>query len=247
MSRSEEFLLPGIETMKLFQGIIYSQVPASCHFWGRWTIWEDLISSEIIQEDRIHSTPQVNNEWDLRESKEDRGDLTTSSPQTRWARGATKGVKTKVFSRDHAVVHRAQVGAVRTKRCSHHGAGRCWPTAGCSSASVLRTNLVPLPWALCYCSILPPPNKHLFYLASFCLSVSSSPRTTLGLIQTDLAGKKQVILRTARYRVWPLKYLSNGCESSWMCHSIYLWCSVRDGKGQHGKKVPASRYDVMPH
>lgn len=39
------------------------------------------MSSEIIQEGRIHSGARVNNEWDSCESDEDRGDLASSSPK----------------------------------------------------------------------------------------------------------------------------------------------------------------------
>lgn len=83
------------------------------------------MSSEMIQEDRIHSAAQVNSEWDSRESEEDGGDLTTSSP--------TPGEFVQPRERRRKVLSSSawrpcMVGVVRTKRCSHHSC-RYWDAA----------------------------------------------------------------------------------------------------------------------
>lgn len=159
MLRSEEFLLPGIETMKLFQGTIYSQVPASCHFWGRWTIWEDLMSSEIIQEDRIHSGPQVSNEWDSCESEEDKRGPDQQLSKIRWACAAMQGALKALSSWNWRpqLLQRGWVGAVRTKGCSSPGAGRYNSRRLLCQHSEDQHSLEPL----CYSSTPVPPSKCL--------------------------------------------------------------------------------------
>lgn len=134
------------------------------------------MSSEIIQEGRIHSGGRVNNEWDSCESDEDRRDLASSSPKPGELVQPCKA-KTKALSswdwRPH-VLQRGWVGAVRPRGCSSPGAGRYRPTAGCCSDSILRTNIV---LSLVLLQHPSSPSKCLVYLASFHLSASSSPRT----------------------------------------------------------------------
>lgn len=134
------------------------------------------MSSKIIQEDRIHSGPQVNNEWDSCESEEDRGDLTSSSPKTRGACAARQGALTKALSswgwRSH-VLQRGWVGAGGTKGCSSPGAGKCSPTAGGLCQHIKdQHSLEPCATPAAQ---FPPVNAVLS--CSFHLSVSSSLRT----------------------------------------------------------------------